>query len=123
MPSPWGSAGLLVALGPDGKTALWVRALSTSASQRHAGSELSAFFAWGGTWNRDGTIVFGGPSLRGPLYRVPVAGGTLTPLTRIVRVGSIQTDRWPFFLPDTNHFLYFADSNANWRPSGETAKL
>ena len=35
----------------------------------------------GGTWNRDGVIVFG-PGF-GPLYRVSAAGGKATPLTKL----------------------------------------
>ena len=151
--SPDGRQLAFVALGPDGKTALWVRALSISAAQQVNGTEgvsfpfwspdsrqigffadarlktvdvasdavqvlCDAFFAWGGTWNRDGTIVFG-PVLRGPLYRVPAIGGAPAPVTRIVRKGSIQTDRWPFFLPDGKHFLYFADWSSPADPQGD----
>ena len=141
--SPDGSRLAFVALGPDGKTTLWIRALSGSNAQQLNGTEgasapfwspdsrrlgffadlrlktvdvatsavqvlCDSYFAYGGTWNRDGTIVFG-PTLRGPLQRVSAAGGTPAPVTRIMRQGSIQTDRWPFFLPDAKHFLYSAD--------------
>jgi serine/threonine protein kinase len=151
--SPDGRQLAFVALGSDGKTALWVRALSASGAQQLNGTEGASFpfwssdsrqigffadarlktvdvasdavqvlcdalFAWGGTWNRDGTIVFG-PDLRGPLYRVPASGGAPAPVTRIVRKGSIQTDRWPFFLPDGKHFLYFADWSSPADPQGD----
>ena len=150
--SPDGHQLAFVALGPDGKTALWVRALSASGAQQLNGTEgasfpfwssdsrqigffadarlktvdvssdavqvlCDSFFAWGGTWNRDGTIVFG-PSLRGPLYRVSASGGTPAPVTRIMRRGSIQTDRWPFFLPGGRRFLYFADWTSPADPQG-----
>jgi eukaryotic-like serine/threonine-protein kinase len=65
----------------------------------------------GGTWNRDGTIVFG-QSIAGPLQRVSASGGVPTPATRIARQGGSQTHRWPFFLPDGKHFLYFVDWSA-----------
>ncbi len=65
-------------------------------------------FAWGGSWNRDDTIVFT-PNLIGPLYRVEASGGTPTPVTKVVSGGSLVAHRWPFFLPDGQHFLYFAD--------------
>jgi Tol biopolymer transport system component len=65
----------------------------------------------GGTWNRDGTIVFA-PSIAGPLYRVSASGGVPTPVTRTARQGSGQGHRWPFFLPDGKHFLYFVDWSA-----------
>jgi hypothetical protein len=31
---------------------------------------------------------------------------------------SVQTDRWPFFLPDSKHFLYFADWSNSSDPQG-----
>jgi serine/threonine protein kinase len=65
----------------------------------------------GGTWSRDGTIVFA-PTIVGPLYRVPASGGAATPVTRTDRPGSGQAHRWPFFLPDGKHFLYFVDWSA-----------
>jgi Tol biopolymer transport system component len=58
----------------------------------------------GGTWNRDGTIVFS-PSAIGPLYRVNASGGTPTPLTALSAGES--THRWPRFLPDGRTLLYF----------------
>jgi eukaryotic-like serine/threonine-protein kinase len=60
----------------------------------------------GGTWNRQGTILFA-PRLAGPLFRISQAGGTATPATAIPQSG--QADRWPSFLPDGKHFLYFVD--------------
>jgi Tol biopolymer transport system component len=35
-----------------------------------------------------------------------------------MRQGSIQTDRWPFFLPDGKHFLYFSDWISSRDPQG-----
>jgi len=63
----------------------------------------------GGTWSRDGVIVFamGG---NGPLYRVSAEGGEPTPVTTLDKSRSETSHRWPFFLPDGQHFLYFARS-------------
>lgn len=55
----------------------------------------------GGTWNRDGVILFSAES--GPLQRVEAAGGTCTPVTRIE---SGSRHLYPVFLPDGKHFLY-----------------
>ena len=63
----------------------------------------------GGTWNRDGVIVFA-PSSTSGLSRVTAAGGAPTPLTKLDAVGRIGTHRWPHFLPDGDHFLYVARS-------------
>jgi Tol biopolymer transport system component len=62
----------------------------------------------GGTWNKDGVIVFtptGG--LSDGLYRVPVAGGSPTRISTPDRTRGESTNRWPEFLPDGKHFLYF----------------
>src|SRR5262245_729535 len=57
----------------------------------------------GGTWNGDGTIVFGSP--RG-LYRVSAEGGKAELLTM---PGQGETGHfWPNFLPDGRHYLYTA---------------
>jgi dipeptidyl aminopeptidase/acylaminoacyl peptidase len=59
----------------------------------------------GGTWNRAGIIVFG-PSPNDALAAVPAAGGATTAVTK--RAATEITHVWPEFLPDGNHFLYFA---------------
>ena len=62
----------------------------------------------GGTWNRDGVIVFG-PGF-GPIYRVSAAGGPSVPLTKTDAALRESWHSWPSFLPDGRHFLYLADS-------------
>ena len=63
----------------------------------------------GGTWNKDGVIVFS-PSgqLGGGLYRVPVAGGPAKAITAPDASRGENSHRWPMFLPDGKHFLYLA---------------
>jgi hypothetical protein len=61
----------------------------------------------GGTWNREGTIVFQ-PDQDGPLYRVSEEGGTLVPVTSSDPTsGKLASARFPSFLPDGRHFLFF----------------
>jgi Tol biopolymer transport system component len=59
----------------------------------------------GGTWNRDGVILFG--SGRG-VQRVSAAGGEVTPVTTLDRSRQEIGHLWPYFLPDGRHFLYLA---------------
>jgi eukaryotic-like serine/threonine-protein kinase len=66
---------------------------------------------FGGTWSRDGVIVFA-PGVSGPLYRIPESGSVSTPVTRIPRQGSGVRHSWPFFLPDGKHFLYSVAGSA-----------
>ena len=63
----------------------------------------------GGAWNRDGVIIFA-PNRVGGLYRVSAAGGVPAPLTTIDEKRQESTHRWPYFLPDGRHFLYFTRS-------------
>jgi Tol biopolymer transport system component/tRNA A-37 threonylcarbamoyl transferase component Bud32 len=59
----------------------------------------------GGAWGSAGTIVFA-PDTTAGLARVDAAGGTRVALTTIDTKET--SHRWPEFLPDGNHFLYFA---------------
>jgi eukaryotic-like serine/threonine-protein kinase len=60
----------------------------------------------GGTWNRDGVIVFGG--LGSPLQRVSSEGGVPVGVTALDRARSERAHQWPQFLPDSRHFLYLS---------------
>ena len=56
----------------------------------------------GGTWNRDGVIVFA-PNAVGGLSKVSASGGTPVPVTK----ASVSINhRFPHFLPDGRHFLF-----------------
>jgi serine/threonine protein kinase/Tol biopolymer transport system component len=61
----------------------------------------------GGTWNRDGIILFT-PDFFTGLYRLSVAGGTPVEVTKTDPVRLESSHRWPLFLPDGRHFLYLA---------------
>ena len=61
----------------------------------------------GGSWNRNGVIVFC-PASGGPLYQVRAAGGTPTAVTALDSTHKETAHRWPCFLPDGEHFLYVA---------------
>jgi Tol biopolymer transport system component len=71
----------------------------------------------GGTWNRDGVIVFSvGPNA--PLFRVSAAGGTPVAVTKLQGASAqLEGHRFPEFLPDGRHFLYLGQS-ANPETSG-----
>ena len=59
----------------------------------------------GGSWNRDGVIVFAPYSGDG-LYRVADSGGTVTRLTKLDAERHEVSHRWPTFLPDGRHVLF-----------------
>jgi hypothetical protein len=70
--------------------------------------EIPGLIIIGGSWNRDGAIIFGTPA--SGLFRVPQAGGVATQFTKpdasLGETGHVR----PWFLPDGRHFLYFTVS-------------
>ena len=58
----------------------------------------------GAAWSNQGTVLFS-PTVASPLFRVPASGGATQPMTKLA-AGNIA-HRWPQFLPDDQHFLYY----------------
>ena len=63
----------------------------------------------GGAWNKDGVILFT-PTATAGLMRVPASGGKPEPVTTIDMARGQNSHRFPHFLPDNRHFLYWARS-------------
>jgi serine/threonine protein kinase len=74
--------------------------------------------ARGGAWSKDGTIAFE-PFPTQPLFRVPATGGTPVALTKLS--DKYTTHRWPQFMPDGQHFIYFAANHS--APAGPDTAL
>jgi eukaryotic-like serine/threonine-protein kinase len=66
--------------------------------------------ARGGAWSPKGFIIFA-PNIRSGLYKVSASGGAPLPLTEL-DPAKHSTHRWPQFLPDGDHFLYFATNHS-----------
>jgi eukaryotic-like serine/threonine-protein kinase len=65
----------------------------------------------GGTWNKDGTILFA-PIVVTPILRISDEGGEPAPATRLE--GADQNGHAdPEFLPDGRHFLYYTRGGAD----------
>jgi Tol biopolymer transport system component len=60
----------------------------------------------GGSWNREGTILFA-PGISGGLFQVSANGGTPRIVSKPDAARSELAHLWPQFLPDGNHFLFF----------------
>jgi Tol biopolymer transport system component len=69
----------------------------------------------GGAWSRDGIILLS-PSFQGPLFRIPATGGELTQATVLDAGRKEQTHRFPSFLRDGRHFLYYASPGSGEEP-------
>lgn len=61
----------------------------------------------GGTWNREGFILFS-PAPASPLMGVSASGGVPVAVTALRFNENENSHRWPFFLPDGKHFLYLS---------------
>ena len=70
----------------------------------------------GGAWNQDNVIVFE-PDYRDSLFQVSANGGAATRLTKFEN-GKHTTHRWPTFLPDGKHFLFFATNHSGGSEQG-----
>jgi eukaryotic-like serine/threonine-protein kinase len=66
----------------------------------------------GASWNSRGVILFT-YNQSGPIFKVDATGGVPQAVTK---PGDKQAHFWPLFLPDQDHFLYFARDTAG---SGE----
>ena len=94
----WSPDGQSVGFFADGK----LKRIDLSGGPAHALADAPD--PWGGTWSREGIIVFT-PRV-GPLFRVSASDGPLTPLLELDRSRQERSHSWPHFLPDARHFLY-----------------
>ena len=62
----------------------------------------------GGAWNASGAVLFAA-NTAGPIYRI-AADGSAEPATKLSAERGETSHRWPQWLPDGRHFLYFARS-------------
>jgi serine/threonine protein kinase/Tol biopolymer transport system component len=64
----------------------------------------------GGAWGKEGVIVFTPTSTSG-LLRVSASGGIPEPASKLDDTRNENSHRWPQFLPDGKHFLFWARSS------------
>ncbi len=64
----------------------------------------------GGAWSKNGVILFA-PSTGSSLMRVSEGGGTPEPASKLDTAHGENSHRWPYFLPDGEHFLFWARSS------------
>ena len=72
----------------------------------------SALAARGGSWGSKSVILFA-PDAQSPLLRINADGTGLAEVTKGIRTQEDQSHRWPVFLPDGDHFLFWAGNFAN----------
>lgn len=72
----------------------------------------SAAAGRGGSWGKRDVILFS-PSAGSAVWRVNADGSDAEPLTEPLRLKEDMSHRWPVFLPDGNHFLFWAGNFTN----------
>ncbi|GAC1515266.1 MAG: hypothetical protein NVS1B11_31920 [Terriglobales bacterium] len=97
----WSPDGRSIGFFADGK----LKKVELSGGQVQALSDAPN--GRGGTWNKDGVILFT-PDASGGIFRMSSAGGSPTELTKPDSSRFEQSHRWPMFLPDGKKFLYLA---------------
>ncbi len=80
----------------------------------------SAGHARGGSWSKKDVIIYA-PDSGGPLWRVDADGSDAAPLTDKA-FSAESSDRWPVFLPDGDHFLFWAGNFAE-NPNDHTSGI
>src|SRR5208337_2542542 len=102
----WSPDGAYVGFFANGK--LLKMAISGGPSQVLA----AALAGRGGSWGSNSVIIYS-PDANSPLQRVNADGTGMAPVTQGIRTKEDQTHRWPLFLPDGNHFLFWAGNFGN----------
>ena len=95
----WSADGQSIAFFADGK----LKKLDISGGPVQTICDAPA--GRGGTWNKDGVIVFA-PDANEGLYRVSPLGGEPRQITFKDKSRGEDGHRWPVFLPDGKHYLY-----------------
>ena len=77
----------------------------------------------GGAWSPTGTIVFGPDMIFEGLVKVSANGGPVEPATLVDLDRGENSHRWPVFLPDGVHFLYFVRASIDERRGVYVARI
>jgi Tol biopolymer transport system component/predicted Ser/Thr protein kinase len=97
---------------PDGRSIGFFTQTSLKRVEASGGTPqklCDAIAGRGGSWSREGVIVFANSSPT-PLFRVPDTGGEPQPATEFDVARAEDRHRFPFFLPDGKRFLFWSRS-------------
>ena len=78
----------------------------------------------GGTWNKDGVIVFV-PDYRKTVVQVSARGGEPKPVNMKTEgnENGVERHRFPYFLPDGRHFLFLREQKGIWAGSLDSPEI
>ena len=97
----WSPDGTHIAFFAERK----LKKIAMAGGEPQALSDVDAS-ARGGSWSKDGIILFA-PGPRNGLSRVSADGGAVVPVTTLNRSANEASHRWPAFLPDGRHFVFY----------------
>ena len=100
----WSADSRFLAFFADGK----LNKIEASGGPAQAVCDVQS--GGGGTWNRDGVILFAASGSEGPLFSVAAAGGVPRQVTALDRARGDTAHLHPKFLPDGQHFLVLVRS-------------
>jgi serine/threonine protein kinase len=102
----WSPDGAYVAFFANGK----LQKISVSGGTPQV--LANALAARGGSWSNKGVIIYA-PNAESSIWQVKVDGSGVAPVTDKIRTAEDQSHRWPLFLPDNNHFLFWSGNFGN----------
>ena len=76
--------------------------------------------ARGGSWGKRDVIIYE-PDSGAPIWRINADGAGAAPVTENLFTKDDQSHRWPLFLPDGNHFLFWAGNFGDTRAASSGA--
>ncbi len=76
----------------------------------------------GGSWNKNGVIIFV-PDYRTMVAQVPAHGGEPQAVAMNVEEGNTERDRYPYFLPDGRHFVFYREQKGIWAGSLDSPEI
>ncbi|MGQ0541571.1 MAG: hypothetical protein ACT4O9_06955 [Blastocatellia bacterium] len=76
----------------------------------------------GGSWSKDGIIVFA-PDYRTTLVQVSAQGGEPKPVDMKLESDDVERHRFPYFLPDGRHFIFFREQKGIWAGSLDSTEV
>jgi len=76
----------------------------------------------GGSWSKGGIIIFA-PDYRTTLVQVSANGGEPRPVDMKLESNDVERHRFPYFLPDGRHFIFFREQKGIWTGSLDSTEI
>ena len=112
----WSPDSKSVAYGSNGKL------MRSDLSGGNAQVLCDAARMVGGSWSHDGTIIFV-PDYRTTVVQVSAQGGEPKPVAMNTDQGDAERHRYPYFLADDRHFVFYRETKGVWAGSLDSPEI